>query len=93
MLLHGPGFHGVLITSLLGIVAGQTAMCTTEVREEADAVDQVTTSAAVSVPELPTSFSVARESAGFSRASGFVRLGSENSPWTHSVFLQCQEFI
>lgn len=83
----------VLITWFLGIVASQTTMDTAEVREQTDVTDQATAAATFSVPEPAASFFGEWESAGFSGASGFVHLGSENSPWTPPVFPPCQNLF
>lgn len=69
----------VLITWFLGVVASQTATDTAEVRERTDVA--------------AASFFGGWESAGFSGASGFVHLGSENSPWTLPVFPPCQNLF
>lgn len=77
----------VLITWFLGVVASQTATDTAEVRERTDVA------ATFSAPEPAASFFGGWESAGFSGASEFVHLGSENSPWTLPVFPPCQNLF
>lgn len=83
----------VLITWFLGVVASQTATDTAEVRERTDVTDQATAAATFSAPEPAASFFGGWESAGFSGASEFVHLGSENSPWTLQSFHHARTYL